>query len=309
MRLLSLLLFLVILAGCEKLEKVFLEEDLLQRPPSKRCSDCHAKIYQDWKESRHAKAWVSEHFKEESENYSKLKCLSCHAPHQVDPIKKPQLRIERRHEGVNCIACHFKEETKAMHGPYRVWSPPHPSKEDKSYTKSEICAGCHRETYKEWKLTRVKTTCQQCHMKVKDITWIMDKFPFFLFHSRKALHDHTFPAGKATPKDIKTFLDERGIKLVNVGIPHNLPTADQGNPKLYVVAEVYYKDGKKRIIRKVLSPQSNTALRYLEPYYIKIRDYERVDRVVLKVYRRLAWRKERGLILIDELKPVKFRTE
>ena len=306
MRFLFLFLFLIALTGCEKINEIFLEEDLLQRPPAKRCADCHAKIYEAWKESRHAKAWISAHFKQESENYSKLKCLSCHAPHQVDPLEKPLLRVERRHEGVNCVACHFKEETKAMHGPYKVWSPPHPSKEDKNYTKSEICAGCHRETYKEWKLARVQTTCQQCHMKVKDITWIMDKFPFLLFHTRKPLHDHTFPAGKATPKDLKTFLTEKGLKIVNVGIPHNLPTADQGNPKLYIIAEVYYQNGKKRVIRKILSPQSNTALRYLEPYNIKIPKYEEVEKVVLKIYRRLAWKKERELILVDELKPFKL---
>ena len=306
MRFLFLFLFLIALTGCEKINEMFLEEDLLQRPPAKRCADCHAKIYEAWKESRHAKAWISAHFKQESENYSKLKCLSCHAPHQVDPLEKPLLRVERRHEGVNCVACHFKEETKAMHGPYKVWSPPHPSKEDKNYTKSEICAGCHRETYKEWKLARVQVTCQQCHMKVKDITWIMDKFPFLLFHTRKPLHDHTFPAGKATPKDLKTFLTEKGLKIVNVGIPHNLPTADQGNPKLYIIAEVYYQNGKKRVIRKILSPQSNTALRYLEPYNIKIPKYEEVEKVVLKIYRRLAWKKERELILVDELKPFKL---
>ncbi|WP_461832231.1 multiheme c-type cytochrome [Aquifex sp.] len=104
-----LLLTLIFLLGCEKLNEIFLEEDLLQRPPSQRCADCHTKIYKAWKESRHYHAWISEKFKEETENYSKLKCLSCHAPHQVDPLKKPLLRVERRHEGVNCIACHFKE--------------------------------------------------------------------------------------------------------------------------------------------------------------------------------------------------------
>lgn len=309
MRLFLLFILSLVLVGCEKVSGVFLEEDLLQRPPSQRCADCHAKIYEDWKESRHAKAWISEHFKQESENYSKLKCLSCHAPHQVDPEQKPLVRVERRHEGINCVACHFKEETKAMHGPYKVWSPPHPSKEDKNYTKSEICAGCHRETYKEWKIARVETTCQQCHMKVKDVTWIMDKFPFFLFHTRKALHDHSFSAGIAKKEDLKVFLTNGSLKIVNVGIPHNLPTADQGNPKLYVVAEVYYKNGSKETISRVLSPQTNSALRYLEPYYISIPNYEEVDKVVLRVFRRLAWKEERELILVDELRPVKIETE
>ncbi|HID66432.1 MAG TPA: hypothetical protein EYP32_06460 [Aquificaceae bacterium] len=296
-----LLLLLFLTLGCEKLNELFLEEDLLQRPPSKRCGDCHARIYEDWKKSRHFHAWVSEEFKEESENYSKLKCLSCHAPHQVDPLKEPLLRVERRHEGVNCIACHFKEETKAMHGPYKVWSPPHPSKEDKNYTKSEMCAGCHQKTYKEWKLTRVKTSCQQCHMKVVDYTWIMDKFPFYFFHSRKALHDHTFPAGKAKPKDLKIIFRDGKLSIVNVGIPHNLPTADQGNPKLYIFVEIFYDDGKKRVIRKVLSAQAKTALRYLEPYFIKIPNHKKAKKIVIHIYRKLSWQKEKEIILVDEV--------
>jgi len=290
-----------LLTSCERLNELFLEEDLLQRPPAKRCADCHAKIYEAWEKSRHAKAWVSEHFKEETENYSKLKCLSCHAPHEVDPLKKPVLRVERRREGINCVACHFKERTMAMHGPYKVFSPPHPSVEDKNYTKSEICAGCHQKTYKEWKIARVKTTCQQCHMKVVDYTWIMNKFPFYLFHSRKALHDHTFPAGKATPKDVKLILTEGVLNIINVGIPHNLPTADQGNPKLYLIIEFYYKNGKKKVVRKLLSPQAKTALAYLVPYTVKIPRYEDLEKVRVSIYRRLSWQKKRELILVEEL--------
>jgi len=296
------LILSLFLLSCEKLNEVFLEEDLLQRPSAKRCSDCHTKIYEAWEKSRHAKAWVSEHFKEESENYSKIKCLSCHAPHQVDPLKKPILRVERRHEGINCIACHFKEETKAMHGPYKVFSPPHPSREDRNYTKPEICAGCHQKTYKEWKIARVKTSCQRCHMRVVDYTWIMDKFPFFLFHSRKALHDHTFPTGKASKKDIKIILTEGALNIINVGVPHNLPTADQGNPRLYLIIELFYERGKRKVIRKVLSPQAKTALAYLIPYTVKIPYYEKLEKVRVRIYRRLAWKKERELILFEELK-------
>ncbi len=300
-----LLLTLIFLLGCEKLNEIFLEEDLLQRPPSQRCADCHTKIYEAWKESRHYHAWISEKFKEETENYSKLKCLSCHAPHQVDPLKKPLLRVERRHEGVNCIACHFKEETKSMHGPYKVWSPPHPSTQDKNYTKSEICAGCHQQTYKEWKAARVKITCQQCHMKVVDYTWIMDKFPFFLFHTRKALHDHTFPAGKAKPKDIKIFLQDEKLNIVNVGIPHNLPTADQGNPRYYMIVKILYKNGKRKTIRRFFSAQAKTALRYLQPFMLKIPEYEKVEKIRVELYRKLAWQKKRELVIVDELKPVR----
>ncbi|MGC8942316.1 MAG: multiheme c-type cytochrome [Sulfurihydrogenibium sp.] len=64
------------LVSCDKVKDVFQEKDLLQRPVAKRCSECHENIYNQWKESRHAVAWVSEDFKRASENYSKTKCLS-----------------------------------------------------------------------------------------------------------------------------------------------------------------------------------------------------------------------------------------
>ena len=113
MKVLFLLVLLLFSCG-----DIFLEEDLIQRPQSKRCSECHGEIFKEWEKSRHAMAWKSEKFKLESENYTKTKCLSCHAPHQVDPEIKPALRVE------------FKEETRAMHGLHEVLSPLHPSRQD-----------------------------------------------------------------------------------------------------------------------------------------------------------------------------------
>ncbi len=290
-----LLALLFTTLSCERLESVFVEEDLLQRPQAKRCADCHAQIYEEWKKSRHFHAWTSEQFRLESENYTKTKCLSCHAPHQVDPDKKPLLRAEFRHDGVSCVACHFKEETKSMHGPLKVWSPPHPSKQDLSYTKSNFCAGCHQETYKEWKVAKVEKSCQQCHMPSLGKKDLIQKFPFQYFHLAKLRTSHEFPALKAKPEDIKVELMKGRIVLTNVGVPHNLPTADQGDPKLYIVIELQYRDGKRRTLRKLLSAQAKTALVYKVPKAIKLPDGE-VSVVRVKVYRKLAWKKEKELI-------------
>ncbi len=290
-----LLLLLLFLGGCERLETVFIEEDLLERPPAKRCADCHADIYREWKKSRHFHAWTSEKFRIESENYAKVKCLSCHAPHQVDPERKPELRAEFREDGVSCVACHFKEETKSMHGPLKVWSPPHPSKQDLSYTRSTFCAGCHQETYKEWKLSRVEKFCQSCHMPSLGKRDLIQKFPFHLFHLAKPRTSHEFPSLKARPEDVEVRLEPGKIVLTNVGVPHNLPTADQGDPKLYLLAEVIYSDGRRKKVRKILSPQSKTALAYREPREIRIPPGE-VKEVRVKLLRRLAWSEEKELI-------------
>ena len=297
-----LLLALFLLTGCERLETVFVEEDLLQRPQAKRCADCHVQIYEEWKRSRHFHAWTSENFKLETENYAKLKCLSCHAPHQVDPGKKPTLRVEFRHDGVSCVACHFKEETNSIHGPLKVWSPPHPSRQDFSYTKSNFCAGCHQETYKEWKIAKVEKSCQQCHMPSLGKKDLIQKFPFQYFHLAKSRTSHEFPALKAKEKDIKVELSKGSLVLTNVGVPHNLPTADQGNPKLYVIARIVFKDGRRRTVRKLLSPQTKTALSYGRPLKIHLPKGE-IKEVKVKIMRKLAWSSEK-----ETLKEVTLQT-
>lgn len=291
-----LLLLLPLLGGCERFNALFLEEDLLQRPPAKRCADCHAEIYQEWKKSRHFHAWTSEGFRRDSEDYGKLKCLPCHAPHQVDPENKPVLRAELREEGVNCIACHFKEETKSMHGPLKVWSPPHPSKEDINYTKSSFCAGCHAETYREWKLAKVERTCQSCHMPSLGDRDLIQKFPFYLFHFAKPRNSHEFPSLRAGPKDLEVKLEDGQLLLRNVGIPHNLPTADQGDPRLYLLADITYWDGRKEEVRKLFSPASKTALPYGEPVEISVPP-GKVKEAKVRILRKLAWSERKELLV------------
>ncbi|MCS7171571.1 MAG: hypothetical protein NZ851_04565 [Aquificaceae bacterium] len=291
------MLFLVFLVS--SCGDILVEEDLLKRPQTKRCSDCHSEIFKEWEKSRHALAWKSEKFRLESENHTKVKCLSCHAPHQVDPQIKPALRVEFKEDGVSCVACHFKEETRAMHGPHKVWSPPHPSRQDFNYTKAFFCAGCHQETYKEWHLTKTQKSCQDCHMPSVGEKRLVQKFPFEYFHSKKPRHDHSFPAGKAKPEDILVEL-ERGeplrLKITNVGVPHNLPTADQGDPKLYIVVDASLSNGEKSRMVKVLSYQAKNALLYGVPTYVDL-PWQGVEALRVSLQRKLSWKEEREEIL------------
>ncbi|MCX8163807.1 MAG: hypothetical protein N3D14_00240 [Aquificaceae bacterium] len=291
-----LLFFVFLVSSCGD---ILVEEDLLKRPQAKRCSDCHSEIFKEWEKSRHALAWKSEKFRLESENHTKVKCLSCHAPHQVDPQIKPALRVEFKEDGVSCVACHFKEETRAMHGPHKVWSPPHPSRQDFNYTKAFFCAGCHQETYKEWHLTKTQKSCQDCHMPSVGEKRLVQKFPFEYFHSKKPRHDHSFPAGKAKPEDILVEL-ERGeplrLKITNVGVPHNLPTADQGDPKLYIVVDASLSNGEKSRMVKVLSYQAKNALLYGVPTYVDL-PWQGVEALRVSLQRKLSWKEEREEIL------------
>ena len=287
-----LLLLSFLISGCDRL---FLEEDLLRRPKAKRCGECHTEILREWEESRHRRAWESEKFREESENYSKRKCLPCHAPVQVYEGEKPELRGKNLEDGVSCVPCHFKEETEAMHGPLEVWSPPHPSRRDSSYERSNFCGSCHRNTFEEWKRAGVEKTCQDCHMPFLGKRDLIQKFPYNLFHLAKRRHDHRFPPLKAKGEDLSVRLEGSRIVIENTGVPHNLPTADHGDPKLYLIAEVRYRNGKVRRIRRVFSPQTETALPYREPRTVKL-PKGRVEEVRLRILRRLSWRKKPELV-------------
>ncbi len=302
MKILLLSFSLIFLTSCESLEKLayrlFLEEDLLKRPVAKRCSDCHRDIYKQWKDSRHSVAWVSEHFKKSSENYSKVKCLSCHAPYEVNVLEKPSVRDFHREDGINCASCHFKDKTNSMHGPYDVFSPPHYSTQDLNYTKSEICAGCHRETYKEWKKTGSNKTCQECHMPSKKGN-LIQKFPFYLFHKKKDIHSHAFPVLRAKENDIKINIkkerDVFSVFITNLNIPHKLPTADQGKPKLYIKVEFFLNGEKVDEDSQMLTHKEGINMKKTEEVtFYPVSDF---DSVKITVSRKLAWKKEKEIIL------------
>jgi hypothetical protein len=278
--------------------KIFLEEDLLQEPPAERCGSCHKDIHKDFKNSRHAVAWVSEHFKKESKNYTDEKCLPCHA---AKPIwassgfqEEPELREKHVEDGIYCVTCHFDPHRKGMVGPYEVWSPPHPSFQDKKIKSSELCGVCHQETYSEWLEAKVEKTCSDCHMPKVGRKHLTQKPPMSWFHSKQDVFSHEFPALIAKKEDIKVKVArENGnfiLQLENIGVPHKLPTADQGNPKLYI--SLHWENGEKETT--VLSPQQENSLEYQKPVSFIFED--KGGKVKIEIKRRLSWKEEADLI-------------
>ncbi len=292
------LILLIFPLGCEKIEKIFIEEDILDRPPSERCSECHTKIYKQWKNSRHSVAWVSEKFIKKTKNRTKTKCLSCHAPLEIKPEEKPELRDKLRKEGVNCFSCHYREKTKSIHGPYKVFSPPHYSTYDPDYISSKICAGCHRKTYKNWKKTETDKNCQDCHMPSKKDR-LVQKFPFTYFHSKKDLHNHSFPSLKAKEKDfmVEIIKDKTGIllRIKNIGIPHTVPTAQQGSPKYYITLSGIFKG--KNIFKDdyMLTPES--GLKPGKWKELKFFVDTKVEKVTIIIERKLSWINKKEKVL------------
>jgi hypothetical protein len=162
------------------------------------CGSCHTEIYNEWKTSIHANAYVDPFF---HAYWTKDKhtwvCLNCHAPlenQQPTLIKEiPRARVERavqepnanydadyQREGVTCAACHVRDGV--ILGPFEDSAAPHPTKFDPTFRTTQPCYRCHSVvggpaqfynggpcgTYAEYEggyyMKERQFICQNCHM-------------------------------------------------------------------------------------------------------------------------------------------------
>lgn len=287
----------------EPLVELARQPDLVKYPEAKRCGDCHQEIYEAWKKSRHALSWVSEQYIKDSENRTKEKCLPCHIPVQVTPETKPEPRLNLRDQGIFCVPCHVKNG--AMHGPHDLFAPPHPTKYDQDYNASRFCGACHEKTFKQWQATQVRDTCQNCHMP-RATKRLTQEFPLNLLHIKRPVGDHRFLHGDLTPQDLSIQMKFDGsrlhIGLTNKTIPHHVPTADNGDPRVYLSIVLKTKDGKEwDVLKETISPQLETALPYQKEQSYKYRIGNEVQTADLKLEYKPAWSKERTLILEQQI--------
>lgn len=273
------------------------DKALLERPEAKRCSECHQDIYEAWKESRHSISWTSKTYIEASDNRTKEKCLACHIPESVKG-EKPSPRLDRRDEGIYCVSCHFVEGK--MNGPYDLLALPHPTHRNPDYVRSSFCGSCHEKTLKEWKETGVEDTCQDCHMPRKKGR-LTQKLPLNLLHQKKWVGNHKFLHGDLTEKDI---LMDAGFKdnffnlsLLNKTIPHAVPTADNGDPRLYLYITFFNEAGEQvDQSKEILAPQQETALAFNKKADFQYRLFNPVSQVNIVLKYQPAWSKEKELV-------------
>ena len=280
------------------------EPDLLKRPDAKRCSDCHQAIYDSWKASRHAISWTSKTFIEASENRTKEKCLACHIPESVTG-EKPSPRLDRRDEGIYCVSCHFRDNK--MNGPYDLVAPAHPTFRNPEFVRSEFCGSCHQKTFKEWKNTGIDDTCQDCHMpRIK--SRLTQKFPFSLLHKKKWVGNHKFLHGDLTEKNILMEAEFRNnyftLRLLNKTVPHAVPTADNGDPRLYLYITFFNAAGEQvDQTKEILAPQQETALAFNKAVNFRYRLFDPVDHANVILKYQPAWSKEKQTIWEKLIRP------
>jgi len=166
------------------------------------CGICHREIYEEWRVSTHARAWLDDaQFQAEldkSRTGSDVgwMCINCHTPleNQLDRlvVGLEQGRVERPRyidnpnfdpalqlDAITCAVCHVRDGV--ILGPFGDTSAPHPVRRAPELLTPEVCNRCHQAKahFREISLACVFDTgeefargpyaaegkvCQSCHM-------------------------------------------------------------------------------------------------------------------------------------------------
>ena len=124
------------------------------------CGQCHQAIYEEWKTSIHAHAYVDPFFQAYWRKDEQIWiCLNCHSPLENQqpllikglvkddaerPITAPNPHYDPdyQREGISCATCHVRDGV--VLGPFDDAVAPHPTKYDPRFRTTEICYTCHQ---------------------------------------------------------------------------------------------------------------------------------------------------------------------
>ncbi|MBK9385625.1 MAG: hypothetical protein IPN34_12510 [Planctomycetes bacterium] len=79
------------------------------RPALVACAPCHERVFREWSESAHARAWTDRNARQSSREFARVECRACHAPQAVLATGLDAIAVERevqREDGVHCLSCH-----------------------------------------------------------------------------------------------------------------------------------------------------------------------------------------------------------
>ncbi len=142
---------------------------------SNQCKECHEEAFSEWEDSWHAKSWIDEDVRLQSDNFENKVCIDCHAPRGVFETgvgNRVLPRSSRRSEGVDCLACHLLPDG-GVAGTIDMPSAPCKPKATIELSRVAFCAGCHdqHKTVTQWRETPMADTgpdCLDCHMPFRD---------------------------------------------------------------------------------------------------------------------------------------------
>lgn len=222
------------------------------------CQTCHKAHADEWLKSAHARAWISELFKEMSDEYEQEDCLHCHAPERLLDTgygKEPKLRERTREGGVDCSACHA-DIKGAMHGPYEIEREFHENVKSDKLGTVEMCASCHAKfgtvsEFKESKWGKDPKGCVECHMPkverpIGEIPTVEKKYPVRASrtHAFKGVEDAEF-VRESLKLEATVEGDKLLVKLSSINVGHKFPTGFNVNA---AVIDVSLRDGDKPLL-------------------------------------------------------------
>ncbi len=164
---------------------------------AEECGECHRAIYEEWKSSIHAQAFVDPFFQAYWRKDQQIwVCLNCHAPLENQqpllikgltnddperPITEPNPHYDHdyQREGISCAGCHVRDGV--ILGPFDDSVAPHPTRYDPKFRTTEICYTCHQVTsgplqfynggpcatffeFEDGPYAKRGYICQNCHM-------------------------------------------------------------------------------------------------------------------------------------------------
>lgn len=164
---------------------------------AEQCGVCHTDIFEEWKTSYHAKAYVDPFFQAYWRKDKHIWiCLNCHAPmqpqqprlilgleggkvHRPLTAENPDFDPEFQLEGITCGSCHIRDGV--IEGPYGNLAAPHPTRYSPRFRTTDICFTCHQvpsgpfqfynggpcSTFPEFEAgpyAKQGMICQDCHM-------------------------------------------------------------------------------------------------------------------------------------------------
>src|SRR3990172_9608130 len=164
------------------------------------CRECHADIFELWKNSRHATAYSNSTFQAEFMRVqldrgreTAKQCLRCHAPaaYLKNEVGGTSTNLDG---GVTCSFCHsivavrgghidtcyVLDTSDVVYGPYEPSTVhAHDIRYSPLHLVADLCVGCHEhtnahgarvlETYSEWSASpyaKQEVYCQNCHMPI-----------------------------------------------------------------------------------------------------------------------------------------------
>lgn len=146
------------------------------------CGQCHTEIYDEWKDRKHASAWVDPIYQAAIAEVERPHlCHNCHIPAQVlDRLgRKPRTRSTHQDEGVTCVSCH--KQGDEIHGPYGAKTDAHPVVKNEAFSVEgsiSLCASCHAtkiadvlpvaKDFLRANMQEKGLSCIKCHMPEVD---------------------------------------------------------------------------------------------------------------------------------------------